>query len=651
MTLSCILQASAALAVSVESPRADPEEPIVFPADAGVIDVTRPPYNAKGDGVTDDTDAIQRALDDYPSRNRIIYLPNGTYLVSHQIEFGLSRRRHPELNIDGWGSQHQRLTILQGESRDGTIIRLRDYAPEFQETGIDDDNRDIERPIVRGVIWTGENVAQHFRNAIRNLTVHTGRGNPGAAGVQFNASNQGCMHQVKVVSGDGAGGIGVDLGFTGDSGPAVVRHVEVVGFDYGIWAASLNSFTVWDTTLRHQNKAGIRAPFEVVALHRIRSDNNVPALSIGRRWSAFVTLVEAELVGGAADQAAIVIDGESKDKHFYGRDIKVEGYGRSIASTIDPSRDIWGDIEEYSYGPMAKAFSDSVTQSLRLPIKDAPSVVWGDVDKDWANVRDFGAKGDGITDDTRAVQAAIDSGAKVVYLPGGDREVSWGLTGVTYDCKDLVLRGSVQRLIACEAYFNADRIDVRDGAAPAVVVERFMPDWNNGRMNIYQQSDRTLIVRDINGNIYQDGPGDIFIDDVCGGLYMRHPGASVWARYLNYEVQDGLGVLNRSGNLWVMGSKVEHPGPKVQLLSGSRTEILGGMWYASFGHAIEEPGILIRDAAATLVGHRHHSFGQGRWTNWVRVERGGHSMVWTNWALGFLSTATQDEIDISHRGG
>jgi hypothetical protein len=56
-------------------------ENIVFPANSGIIDVTAAPYNAKGDGVTDDTRAIQQAPCDYPARGAIIYLPNGTYLL------------------------------------------------------------------------------------------------------------------------------------------------------------------------------------------------------------------------------------------------------------------------------------------------------------------------------------------------------------------------------------------------------------------------------------------------------------------------------------------------------------------------------------------------------------------------------------------
>ena len=83
-------------------------ENVVFPPDAGIVDVTKAPYYAKGDGRTDDTQAIQQALTDHPNQGAIIYLPNGTYLIGDTLKWPHGLR----------GGMEEKNTVLQGQSRD-----------------------------------------------------------------------------------------------------------------------------------------------------------------------------------------------------------------------------------------------------------------------------------------------------------------------------------------------------------------------------------------------------------------------------------------------------------------------------------------------------------------------------------------------------
>ncbi len=50
----------------------------------GVVNVKTAPYNAKGDGKTDDADALQRAIDE----NEVLFLPKGQYCVSRTLVLG-----------------------------------------------------------------------------------------------------------------------------------------------------------------------------------------------------------------------------------------------------------------------------------------------------------------------------------------------------------------------------------------------------------------------------------------------------------------------------------------------------------------------------------------------------------------------------------
>jgi polygalacturonase len=85
LTALFFLSISALVAASAEN--------IVFPADAGVVNV-KTQYGAKGDGVTDDTAALQRSVDENKGKNRTLYFPNGTYLLSGGAHVPFGERWH-----------------------------------------------------------------------------------------------------------------------------------------------------------------------------------------------------------------------------------------------------------------------------------------------------------------------------------------------------------------------------------------------------------------------------------------------------------------------------------------------------------------------------------------------------------------------------
>lgn len=277
-----------------------------FPLCDAVMDVTKPPYSAKGDGKTDDTAAIQRALNDLMGQHRILYFPNGNYLVSKTLVWSKKNSNGRE----AWG-----FNWIQGQNASKTIIRLAD------QTCID------PKSPASIMCCGGYGSADWFHNYIQDITFDAGSGNPGAVGLQFYSNNTGAIRDLLIISRDGQGVTGLDLAYRDMNGPLFVGNVEVRGFEVGIRTGNaVNSQTFEHITLSGQSKTGFENSGQAIALRGFRSENSVPAVCTYGTFS----LLDAQLIGkGGAERLPAVVN--FNGGRILLRDIHTTGYARAIA--------------------------------------------------------------------------------------------------------------------------------------------------------------------------------------------------------------------------------------------------------------------------------------------------------------------------------
>jgi hypothetical protein len=532
---------------------------VSFPKTPAVVDVTQPPYGALGDGVTDDTDAIERAIHESVGMHRVIYFPAGTYLVSRTI-------RWPKKSLAGreaWGH-----TRLQGQNVRKTTIKLKSNT-----------FNDPKNP--QSIMWCGGfGSADWFHNYVQDLTFDVGESNAGAIGLQFYSNNSGAVRNCRFQAAAGSGHIGLDLAHRDMNGPLLVRNCEIKGFGIGISTAnSVNGQTFEHITLVGQRECGFSNAGQTISIRGLRSKNEVTAI----RSYGSMCLIESRLSGskGANRLPAIV-------NFNYGRiclrDIETAGYARALADLETPdaaaSLRVKGEDKPGSLGPViSEYFSHPVTSpfrssssSIRLPIRESPDLIADPVDQ-WANVNDFGADPTGETDSAAAIQRAMDSGATTVFFPG------------FYALKSTILvRGKVRRIVGVGAwvdYRGEAKPDfcVQEGESPLVSFEHF--SHMHGGIEI--DTDRTMFFRsacDSQLTFTSKSHGsDLYFEDVCTSN-LRFKSHRVWARQLNVE-NEGTHLTNDASDVWILGYKTERGGTLVDTRQGGRSEVLGGFSYTT----------------------------------------------------------------------
>ena len=603
---------------------------IWLPDDPSVFDVRD--FGAIGDGVADDTAALQAAIDESGSRDAqrvgIVFIPNGTYRVTETLVANRGKRGS---GVGPW---------IWGQSRERTVIRLADGVAAKRlpmvEAREDAARADAE---VRGLSeeeakkersrWRVENPpdgddaitsvlrlhpydggvrtsANWFMRNVRHLTIDVGD-NPTVDAIRYHATNVGIVEDVAI---RGRGSVGINARFLGESGPNLVQNVTIEGFDVGIASAWCYGQTLCGVTIRDCRDVGVELVANTVGIERLHVDGTPQAVRLRypkthHWWSGNAAILDSTFECTDASKAAIENMGL-----LYLRNVSATGSARLLDDNAHKSAG--GPIEAMSIDEYASHKTvdvddrrrDAVT-SVGLESRRAPEIDWERDASKWVCVNEYGlleGSGEALGErNTRAWQDAIDaaaaSGATTVYAravrrfgnpdaKAAHREAIAGLGKPQYwytMSGTVRIHGSVRHIIGLgfARTLGGGTFRIDDGSADIVRIENINVFGKSTLHFVNASADRTLVLDSVSGTATTSGP--LFITNAPMSVRVR-PGGRVWARHLNAEgtgTEEEPLVINDGGELWAVGIKSEGRGPRFLTLGGGKTEIFGTYQYSN----------------------------------------------------------------------
>ena len=204
--------------------------------DPKAVFVTRERFGAVGDGIADDTAALQKAIDavQETTGEGVVFVPEGRYRLSATLYVW------PGIRVIGYGTRRPAFV-------------LGDRTPGYQ---------DPEQPRYM-VFFAGRRPKDGaeppdanpgtFYSALSNVDLEIGAGNAGAVGVRARYAQHCFTSHVEFRIGSGLAGI--------HEGGNVAEDVRFVGGEYGIWTGTPSpgwQYTLLDARFEGQRRAAIR---------------------------------------------------------------------------------------------------------------------------------------------------------------------------------------------------------------------------------------------------------------------------------------------------------------------------------------------------------------------------------------------------------
>lgn len=379
---------------------------------------------AKGDGVADDTSAIQRAIDKVQEAHGqgILFVPSGRYRLTRTLVVWGGIR------VIGWGET--RPTFFLGPRTPGFQSDERQmvfFAGNRPESG----KADLEHATVEGLdrYYPEDANPGTFYSAMSNIDIEIAEGNPAAVGIRGRYAQHCYLSHMDFRLRDAfagihdTGNIAEDLRFFGG------RHGLVTRTPSPGW-----QFTLMDSSFEGQTEASIRTYETGLTLIRPSFRNTPTAVAVepGHTEQLWMSDARMESLTGPA----LEISRESSVRtqitleNIACRNVPTFAHFRESGKVVSGKGQVYR-VREFIHGLSfddvggdGEVRTESQIDSLANMPAPAPSDVRTlPAQETWANLAALGAKGDGKTDDTVAIEAAIDR-YKAIYLPTGTYRVT-----------------------------------------------------------------------------------------------------------------------------------------------------------------------------------------------------------------------------------
>lgn len=356
----------------------------------------------------DDTAAIQSAINKVQETNHqgIILLAPGQYRVTNTIYIW------PSIRLIGCGAERPKIVLPENTAGFGNASREKVI---FFFAG--------SRPRILGRNVPDAN-AGTFYSGIANVDIEIQNGNTGAVGVRSKFAQHCVLSHMDFRLGDALAGI--------HEGGNVIEDAHFFGGKHGVWTSKPSpgwQLTLVDCSFEGQRDAAIYEREAGLTLIRPQFKNVPKAVEIETNYPDELWIKDARLENISGPAFSFGMEATPRNE------ITMEGITcRNVpvfAALLDSGKTFAAPSEIYSVKKFSHgsefaggATSPEIQNHFDAePLPQMPAAAPSDLTplppcETWVNIRSLGAKGDGQTDDTAAIQNAISNHA-AIYFPSG----------------------------------------------------------------------------------------------------------------------------------------------------------------------------------------------------------------------------------------